>query len=89
MAPTLNRLFIFFTFALVLGVFRAATGDIAAGVRFQLSFQTVAQLLDSEGAVFEVSGTAALALGGFPFTLEWMAMVRLRRERLDWKTPQP
>jgi hypothetical protein len=74
------------------GVFRAATGDIAAGVGLHLSFQTVAQLFDSEGAVFEVSGTATLgvfALGGLPFTVGWMAMVRLRRERLDWKTPQP
>ncbi|MEU9289461.1 CPBP family intramembrane glutamic endopeptidase [Streptomyces sp. NPDC048275] len=91
-APTVSRLFIFFTFALVLGVFRVATGDIAAGVGFHLSFQTVAQLFDSEGAVFEVSGTAALgvfALGGLPFTLGWMAMVHLRRERLDWNTPQP
>ncbi|WAU83357.1 type II CAAX endopeptidase family protein [Streptomyces sp. Qhu-G9] len=91
-APTPDRLFVFFTFALVLGVFRVATGDIAAGVGFHLGFQTVAQLFDGEGAVFEVSGAAVfgvVALGGLPFTVGWTVMVHLYRDRLDWHTPQP
>ncbi|MER5228015.1 CPBP family intramembrane glutamic endopeptidase [Streptomyces flaveus] len=91
-APTIDRLFVFFAFALVLGVFRTATGDIAAGIGFHLAFQTTAQLLLGEGAVFDVAGTTALgvfALGGVPFTLGWMAMIRIYGDRLDWNTPEP
>ncbi|WP_328492181.1 CPBP family glutamic-type intramembrane protease [Streptomyces sp. NBC_00414] len=90
-AVTPDRLLVFFAFALVLGVFRVATGDIAAGIGFHLAFQTVAQLFDSEGAVFEVSGQATLgvlALGGLPFTVGWLAMTQFRGERPDWNTPQ-
>lgn len=91
-APTMGRLAIFFVFGLVLGVFRTATGDIAAGIGFHLVYQATAQLFVGEGAVFEVAGTAAFgvfALGGVPFTLGWMAMIHVCRDRLDWHTPEP
>lgn len=91
-APTVDRLIVFLTFALVLGVFRTATGDIAAGIGYHLAAQTTAQLFLGEGAVFDVTGSTVLqvfALGGVPFTLGWMAMIRMYRGRIDWSTPGP
>ncbi|TMR32596.1 CPBP family intramembrane metalloprotease [Nonomuraea zeae] len=91
-AVSLDRILIFFVFALLLGGFRVATGDIWAGIGFHLAFQTVAQLFDSTGAVFEVTGLDTLrlvALGGLPFSLGWLAMLHLRRDRLSWHALEP
>jgi membrane protease YdiL (CAAX protease family) len=91
-ATSLERLVIFFLFALVLGGFRIATGDIWAGIGFHLAFQTVAQLFGDIGGVFDVTGLDVLsvvALGGLPFSLGWMAMERLRREHLNWRALEP
>ncbi|MFF3346609.1 hypothetical protein [Streptomyces sp. NPDC002779] len=73
--------------ALVLGVLRTATGDIAAGIGFHWAFQTTAQLFLGEGAAFDVAGTTALgmfAFGCVPFTLGWMAVTRIYRDRIDF-----
>ncbi|MDP9847041.1 CPBP family intramembrane glutamic endopeptidase [Streptosporangium lutulentum] len=91
-AGSLDRLLIFFFFALVLGGLRVATGDIWAGIGFHLAFQTVAQLFDGAGAVFDVTGFDVLgivALGALPFSLGWMAVERLYRERLNWQALEP
>ncbi|SNT53338.1 hypothetical protein SAMN05216276_105629 [Streptosporangium subroseum] len=91
-ATSLDRLLILLFFALVLGGFRVATGDIWAGIGFHLAFQTVAQLFDGPGAVFDVTGPGTLglvALGGLPFSLGWIAMERLHRERLNWQVLEP
>lgn len=91
-AASPDRLLVFFLFALVLGGFRVATGDIWAGIGFHLAFQTVAQLFDGPGAVFDVTGPGILgivALGGLPFSLGWVAMERLHRERLNWQALEP
>ncbi|MGW0594235.1 CPBP family intramembrane glutamic endopeptidase [Streptosporangium sp. NPDC002607] len=91
-ATSPDRLLVFFLFALVLGGFRVATGDIWAGIGFHLAFQTVAQLFDGPGAVFDVTGLGILgivALGGLPFSLGWVAMERLHRERLNWQVLEP
>ncbi|MGW7413731.1 CPBP family intramembrane glutamic endopeptidase [Streptomyces sp. NPDC054863] len=85
-ATTPDRILIFLAFALVLGVFRTVTGDIAAGIGFHVAYQTVAQLFVGERASFEVSDTAvfgALVLGGLPFALGWQAMLRLRGKGVD------
>ncbi|MGW5363215.1 CPBP family intramembrane glutamic endopeptidase [Actinopolymorpha pittospori] len=91
-ARSIDRILVFFVFALVLGVFRVATGDIWAGIGFHLGFQTVAQLFSGEGAVFETTGLGTLefvALGGLPFFLGWQAIERLKKDSLDWRTLQP
>lgn len=89
MAPTAGRLSVFFAFALVLGVIRTATGDIAAGIGYHLAFQTAAQLFLGEGAVFDVSGSTVLevfVLGGVPFTVGWTVMVHVHRDRTGRRT---
>ncbi|MER5319249.1 CPBP family intramembrane glutamic endopeptidase [Streptosporangium roseum] len=91
-ATSLDRLLTFFVFALLLGGFRVATGDIWAGIGFHLAFQAVAQLFDGAGAVFDVTGLGILgivALGGLPFSLGWIAMERLNRDRLNWRALEP
>ncbi|RKN47729.1 CPBP family intramembrane glutamic endopeptidase [Micromonospora endolithica] len=91
-ATSLDRLPIFFLFALLLGGFRVATGDIWAGIGFHLAFQTVAQLFLGAGAAFEVTGRGVLeivVLGVLPFSLGWMAVERLYRDRLDWQAREP
>ncbi|WP_143728258.1 CPBP family intramembrane glutamic endopeptidase [Micromonospora cremea] len=91
-ATSADRLLLFFVFALFLGAFRVATGDIWAGIGFHLAFQTVAQLFGDVGAVFDVVGADVLglvALGGVPFALGWMAVERLHRGRLNWQALEP
>ncbi|MET8311880.1 MULTISPECIES: CPBP family intramembrane glutamic endopeptidase [unclassified Micromonospora] len=91
-AASLDRLLLFFVFALLLGGFRVATGDIWAGIGFHLAFQTVAQLFGDVGAVFDVTGSdvlAVVAMGAIPFSLGWMAMERLHRNRLNWQARDP
>ncbi|MEH1166034.1 CPBP family intramembrane glutamic endopeptidase [Micromonospora sp. CPCC 205539] len=91
-ATSLDRLAIFFVFALVLGGFRVATGDIWAGIGFHLAFQTVAQLVGDIGAVFVVTGAGVLALvalGGLPFSLGWLFLERRYRDRLNWQVIDP
>ncbi|MEV4659412.1 CPBP family intramembrane glutamic endopeptidase [Micromonospora sp. NPDC049301] len=91
-ATSADRLLLFFVFALLLGGFRVATGDIWAGIGFHLAFQTVAQLFGDVGAVFDVAGAdvlGVLALGALPFSLGWLAMSRLHRDRLNWRALTP
>ncbi|RLP81276.1 CPBP family intramembrane metalloprotease [Micromonospora sp. BL4] len=91
-ATSPDRLLLFLVFALLLGAFRAATGDIWAGIGFHLAFQTVAQLFGEVGGVFDVTGANVLslvALGGLPFSLGWIAMRRLHRDRLRWQAVEP
>lgn len=91
-APTVDRIATFFVFALVLGVFRAATGDIWAGIGFHVAFQTVVQMFFGGGAVFEAAGVSTLqlvAFGGLPFGLGWLAIERIGKDRLDWRALEP
>ncbi|MGQ5264833.1 lysostaphin resistance A-like protein [Micromonospora sp. ZYX-F-536] len=91
-ATSLDRLLLFFVFALLLGGFRAATGDVWAGIGFHLAFQTVAQLFGEVGAVFDVTGAGVLgvvAMGAVPFALGWAAIERLHRDRLNWRALEP
>jgi membrane protease YdiL (CAAX protease family) len=78
-AATVDRLLVFFAFALVLGVLRTATGDIAAGIGFHWAFQTTGQLFLGEGAAFDVAGT----------TGPWSVRVRVRalHAGLDGRDP--
>ncbi|MBB5481452.1 CPBP family intramembrane glutamic endopeptidase [Micromonospora parathelypteridis] len=87
-ARSVDRLVLFTVFALLLGAFRAATGDIWAGIGFHVAFQTVAQLFGDVGAVFDVTGSGVLgvvALGAIPFSVSWLVIRRLYRDRLDWQ----
>lgn len=91
-ATSLDRLLLFFVFALLLGGFRVATGDIWAGIGFHVAFQTVAQLFGDVGAVFEVTGSDVLgvvAMGAIPFALGWTVIKRLHRDRLNWQAREP
>lgn len=91
-ATSLDRLLLFFVFALLLGGFRVATGDIWAGIGFHVAFQTVAQLFGDVGAVFDVTGSNVLgvvAMGAIPFAFGWTAMQRLHRNRLNWQAREP
>ncbi|MET7818616.1 CPBP family glutamic-type intramembrane protease [Micromonospora zamorensis] len=91
-ATSPDRLLLFFVFALLLGGFRVATGDIWAGIGFHVAFQTVAQLVGDVGAVFDVTGSGVLglvAMGAIPFTFGWAAVQRLHRDRLSWQAREP
>ncbi|WP_433554436.1 lysostaphin resistance A-like protein [Micromonospora zamorensis] len=91
-ATSLDRLLLFFVFALLLGGFRVATGDIWAGIGFHVAFQTVAQLFGDVGAVFDVTGSDVLglvAMGAIPFAFGWTAVQRLHRNRLSWQAREP
>ncbi|MFD6682597.1 CPBP family intramembrane glutamic endopeptidase [Micromonospora parva] len=93
-ARSVDRLALFLVFALLLGAFRAATGDIWAGVGLHVAFQTVAQLFGDVGAVFDVVGADVLgvvAMGAIPFSVSWMVMRHRYRDRLNWnaRTPDP
>ncbi|MFC7549946.1 type II CAAX prenyl endopeptidase Rce1 family protein [Plantactinospora sp. GCM10030261] len=91
-ASTIDRILLLFVFALLLGGFRVATGDIWAGLGFHLAFQVVAQLFLGEGAAFDVDGVGVLsvvAFGALPFALGWLAMERLHRKRLNWLAREP
>ncbi|MFG1916643.1 type II CAAX prenyl endopeptidase Rce1 family protein [Micromonospora sp. NPDC048898] len=91
-ARSVDRLALFLVFALLLGTFRAATGDIWAGIGFHLAFQTVAQLFGDVGAVFDVTGSAVLgvvAMGAVPFSVGWLVVRRVYRDRLDWRAREP
>ncbi|MGW3896245.1 CPBP family intramembrane glutamic endopeptidase [Micromonospora profundi] len=87
-----DRLLLFFVFALLLGGFRAATGDIWAGIGFHVAFQTVAQLFGDVGGVFDVRGADVLggvAMGAIPFAVGWTVVRHLYRDRLDWRAVRP
>ncbi|MBM7494980.1 membrane protease YdiL (CAAX protease family) [Micromonospora luteifusca] len=87
-ARSVDRLALFVVFALVLGAFRAASGDIWAGIGFHVAFQTVAQLFGDVGAVFDVTGSDVLgvvAMGALPFSVSWLVLRHLYRDRLDWR----
>ncbi|WP_433270333.1 lysostaphin resistance A-like protein [Micromonospora vinacea] len=91
-ATSLDRVLLFFVFALLLGGYRVATGDIWAGIGFHVAFQTVAQLFGDVGAVFDVTGSDVLgvvAMGAIPFALGWTAVERLHRNRLNWQEREP
>ncbi|MEU5906814.1 type II CAAX endopeptidase family protein [Micromonospora sp. NPDC047527] len=87
-----DRLALFFVFALLLGGFRAATGDIWAGIGFHVAFQTVAQLFGDVGGVFDVRGADVLggvAMGAIPFAVGWTVVRHLYRDRLAWRAVRP
>ncbi|WP_225854229.1 hypothetical protein [Micromonospora sp. ALFpr18c] len=87
-----GRLALFVVFALLLGGFRAATGDIWAGIGFHVAFQSVAQLFGDVGGVFDVTGSDVLglvALGGLPFALGWTVIERRHRHHLNWQALEP
>ncbi|MGC4815758.1 lysostaphin resistance A-like protein [Micromonospora sp. DT228] len=91
-ARSVDRLALFFVFALLLGAFRAATGDIWASIGFHVAFQTVAQLFGDVGAVFDVTGSGVLgvvAMGAIPFSVGWLVVRHHYRERLDWRAVVP
>ncbi|MCG5470898.1 CPBP family intramembrane metalloprotease [Micromonospora sp. LAH09] len=91
-ARSVDRLALFLVFALLLGAFRAATGDIWAGIGFHVAFQTVAQLFGDVGSVFDVVGADVLgvvAMGFIPFSVSWLVLRRLYRGRLDWGALAP
>ncbi|MEK8105167.1 CPBP family intramembrane glutamic endopeptidase [Micromonospora sp. M12] len=61
-ARSFDRIALFLVFALLLGAFRVATGDIWAGIGLHVAFQTVAQLFGDVGAVFDVVGADVLGV---------------------------
>ncbi|MFG3258581.1 CPBP family intramembrane glutamic endopeptidase [Streptomyces sp. NPDC048172] len=97
-ATSPDRLLVFFVFGLVLGTFRLATGNIWAGIGFHLAFQTVAQLVEGDGAAFDVEGAGALgvlALGALPFALgptllaSFLALLSVRALRRRGRPGRP
>lgn len=88
-----QRVLIFFTFGIVLGIFRAVTGDIWAGIGFHLAFQTVAQLVlgagDAAGdPLVTVTGIGTLQTVAFailPFGLGVLLLETFYRQRPAWK----
>ncbi|MFG3644904.1 CPBP family intramembrane glutamic endopeptidase [Micromonospora sp. NPDC047762] len=91
-ARSVDRLALFFVFALLLGAFRAATGDIWAGIGLHVAFQTVAQLFGDVGAVFDVVGANVLgvvAMGAVPFSVSWIVLRHRYRDHLNWNALAP
>lgn len=91
-ARSVDRLALFLVFALLLGAFRAATGDIWAGIGLHVAFQTVAQLFGDVGAVFDVAGANVLgvvAMGAIPFSVSWLVLRHHYRDRLNWRALAP
>lgn len=65
-----DRVVLFVTFGLILGVFRALSGSIWVGVGFHLAFQTIAQLYASgEASFLQVPEQSANALNVLSFWL--------------------
>lgn len=91
-ARSVDRIALFLVFALLLGAFRVATGDIWAGIGLHVAFQTVAQLFGDVGAVFDVVGADVLgvvAMGAIPFSASWFLLRHHYRDRLTWHAPEP
>lgn len=95
-AGSAERLVIFFTFSVALGILRVLTGTIWAGVGYHVAFQWVAQWLGAatSAGFLHVSGTSvfeALTFGLFPMALLSVVIVNWprRTSRVDWHENEP
>lgn len=89
---SLERSVLFFSFAVVVGIFRAVTGSVWAAIGFHLAFQTVAQLLGTVGGQFSVSNPQTLmivAFGILPFALSPTLLRYFYKNRPDWGVREP
>jgi membrane protease YdiL (CAAX protease family) len=84
---SLDRTVLFFSFAIVVGIFRATTGSVWASIGFHLAFQTIAQLVGTVGGQFSVEGSQLLlmfAFGTLPFILGLTLLNSFYKNRPNW-----
>lgn len=89
---SVDRSVLFFSFAIIAGVFRAISGSIWAGIGFHLAFQTFAQLFGSVGNQFNISSPAILmvvAFGILPFAFGPIILRWFYKQRPNWSAPEP
>lgn len=89
---SLERSLLFFTFAVIVAVFRAVTGSLWAAIGFHLAFQTVAQLFGTVGNQFIITNPQSLmlfAFGVFPFAVALTLLSRFYKTRPDWHDREP
>lgn len=95
-AGSADRVILFFTFSVVLGIIRVVTGDLWASVGFHLTFQWITQLYSAairEGALqVETRPTLDLVVFWFfPIVLGSVALVlgSASHRRTRWRDPDP
>jgi len=93
---SVDRMILFFTFSVVLGILRVVTGNLWTSIGFHLIFQWVAQLYSAairEGAIHvEARPTLDLVVFWvFPVLLGSVALVLASalRKRTRWRDPDP
>ena len=89
---SLDRSLLFFTFAIIVGIFRVITGSIWVGIGFHLVFQTFAQLFGSVGSQFTTSSPAILtivAFGILPFAFSITILRWFYPQRPNWRDSEP
>lgn len=89
---SLERSILFFTAALIIGVFRVITGSVWASIGFHLAFQTTAQLFGTIGNQFVVSDPQTLSLVAFgvvPFALSITILRRFYKSNPGWTVREP
>ena len=95
-AGTVDRVILFFTFSVVLGILRVVTGNLWTAVGFHLAFQWVTQLYSAavrEGTLrVEAQATLDLVVFWlFPIVLGSVALITVSaaRQRTGWRNPEP
>ncbi len=89
---SLERSMLFFSFAGVVGIFRAVTGSVWAAIGFHLAFQTVAQLFGTVGGQFIVSAPQTLMVFAFavlPFIIGLSLLDMFYKNRPNWQQADP
>lgn len=82
---------LFFSAAIVFGVFRVVTGSVWASIGFHLAFQTVAQFFGSVGNQLMISDPESLstiALVAIPFATAIPLLYLFYRDRPNWRDPE-
>jgi membrane protease YdiL (CAAX protease family) len=85
---SLERSLLFFSFAIVVGIFRAKTGSVWGAIGFHLAFQTVAQLFGTVGNQFTMSNPQALMVFAFsilPFAASITLLNLFYKNRPNWR----
>ena len=95
-AGTVDRVILFFTFSVVLGILRVVTGNLWTAIGFHLAFQWVTQLYSAairEGTLrVEAQATLDLVVFWlFPIVLGSVVLLVAAavRQRTGWRNPEP
>ncbi len=95
-AGTVDRVILFFTFSVVLGILRVVTGNLWTAIGFHLTFQWVTQLYSAavrEGTLrVEAQATLDLVVFWlFPIVLGSIALIAATavRQRTGWRNSEP